>query len=50
LFIGGVPARAFERRLRVSTGGAIAIGVGVVALLLVAAVVASPAPDIFPDE
>ena len=45
LFVGGAPARDLERRLGVSTGGAIAIGVGVTLVALLALVAASDPPD-----
>lgn len=43
--VGGTPVRTMERRLGVSTGGAIAIGVGVTLLVLVALVAASDPPE-----
>lgn len=45
LFVGGAPAREIEQRLGISTGGAIAIGVGVTLVVLLAAVAASDPPE-----
>ena len=42
---GGTPVRTVERRLGVSTGGAIAIGAGVTLLVLIAVAAASGPPD-----
>ena len=43
--VAGTPARTMERRLGVSTGGAIAIGAGVTLLVLVALVATSSPPE-----
>jgi hypothetical protein len=45
LFVGGAPAREIERRLGISTGGAIAIGAGLMLVILVAAAAAAGPPD-----
>jgi hypothetical protein len=45
LFVGGAPARDVQRRLGVSTGGAIAIGVGVTLIALLAAVAVTDPPE-----
>jgi hypothetical protein len=51
LFIGGMPARALERRLGVGTGTGLAIGAGVVLVALVAVAATSQGvPDDFLDE
>lgn len=46
LHLGGTEVGQFKERLGISTGGAIAIGVGVTLLALVAVVAASDPPDI----
>lgn len=48
LSVAGTPARQLERRLGISTGGAIAIGVGVTLVALLAVVAASEPPE-WPD-
>ena len=45
LLAGGAPVRKVERRLGVSTDGAIAIGVGITVLALLALAVASGPPE-----